>query len=215
MNNTDKLKDLVVDYYRKRGQIRKRLKSFKALGKSEDKDIFEELCFCILTPQSKASSCDKAVKELIKRGILYDGRKKQIRDRLKGVRFPNNKTQHLLCARKLFKIEKNIEIKSRVNLKDPQKAREWLVKNVKGLGYKEASHFLRNIGYGDNLAILDTHILKNLKRFSVIKKIPSSMTKKRYLEIEDRMRRFSDIIKIPMSELDLLFWSKETGMIFK
>ncbi|GAJ17855.1 unnamed protein product, partial [marine sediment metagenome] len=30
---------------------------------------------------------------------------------------------------------------------DEIKLREWVVKNFKGLGYKEASHFLRNIGY--------------------------------------------------------------------
>jgi len=38
---------------------------------------------------------------------------------------------------------------------------EWLVKNLTGLGYKEAGHFLRNIGSG-KIAILDRHILRNL-----------------------------------------------------
>ena len=36
--------------------------------------------------------------------------------------------------------------------------REWVVKNVKGLRYKEDSHFLRNIDY-KNIAIIDFHIL--------------------------------------------------------
>jgi N-glycosylase/DNA lyase len=94
--------------------------------------------------------------------------------------------------------------------------REWLVKNVKGIGMKEAGHFIRNMGLSNNqLAILDVHILKNLKEFGIIEKIPKSLTKKEYLKIEDRMREFSKKIGIPLDELDLLLWSKETGFIFK
>ncbi|MEM3584736.1 MAG: hypothetical protein QW193_05630, partial [Nitrososphaerales archaeon] len=80
---------------------------------------------------------------------------------------------------------------------------------------KEASHFLRNIGLGKDFAILDRHILKNLKEFNVIKDIPKSISKKVYLDIENKMREFSKQINIPMDELDLLFWSKETSFIFK
>jgi N-glycosylase/DNA lyase len=94
-------------------------------------------------------------------------------------------------------------------------ARDWLVENIKGIGYKEASHFLRNIGFGENLAILDVHILRNLKKVGVIKELPKSITKKRYLNIENKFKKFSDRIKIPMAHLDLLFWSLETGKIFK
>jgi N-glycosylase/DNA lyase len=94
--------------------------------------------------------------------------------------------------------------------------REWLVSNIKGYGYKEASHFLRNIGLGRDIAILDRHILKNLKKFSVINKIPDSVgPRKIYLEIEEKMRRFSRDIGIPLDALDLLFWSLQTGFIFK
>ena len=68
---------------------------------------------------------------------------------------------------------------------------------------------------GKNLAILDVHILKNLKKFRVIRKIPASMSKALYLDIEARMIRFSQRIKISLAELDLLFWSNQTGFIFK
>ncbi len=90
-----------------------------------------------------------------------------------------------------------------------------LVRNIKGFGYKEASHFLRNIGMGKDIAILDRHILKNLKRYGAIKKIPSHMSTRQYLDIEDKARRFARKIRIPLDELDLLFWSRETGEIFK
>ena len=86
---------------------------------------------------------------------------------------------------------------------------------MKGLGYKEASHFLRNIGVGLDLAILDRHIIKNLKRYGVIEEVPKSLTPKKYLEIEEKMKEFARRIDIPMPELDLLFWSMETGEVFK
>ncbi|MEK9139334.1 MAG: DNA lyase, partial [Bacteroidota bacterium] len=92
--------------------------------------------------------------------------------------------------------------------------RAWLVKNVKGLGWKEASHFLRNIGH-HNLAILDRHILKNLKRHNVIRTLPKTLTAKRYLTIEKKFLAFSQHLGISMDELDLLFWSRETGEILK
>ncbi|HDD57123.1 MAG TPA: hypothetical protein ENF43_01225 [Thermoplasmatales archaeon] len=135
---------------------------------------------------------------------------------LKGVRFKKNKAKYIIEARKTFTRENEIRIKSVISsFSDSKKAREWLVKNVKGMGYKEASHFLRNIGFGEDLAILDRHILKNLRLLGVIEDIPKTLTKKRYMEIENKMRKFSRKIGIPLSHLDLLFWSKETGEIFK
>ena len=98
---------------------------------------------------------------------------------------------------------------------DPIEGRKWLVENVKGYGYKEASHFLRNIGLGEDLAILDRHILKNLKRAKAIPEVPKSMSERRYLEIEDGMKAFSDYLGIPLCHLDLVLWYMETGEIFK
>jgi N-glycosylase/DNA lyase len=92
--------------------------------------------------------------------------------------------------------------------------RAWLVDHVKGLGWKEASHFLRNVGYR-GLAILDRHILKNLRHHRVISVLPGALTASRYMAIEEKFRRFAGEIDIPMDELDLLFWSRETGEILK
>jgi len=92
--------------------------------------------------------------------------------------------------------------------------REWLVGNVNGLGWKEASHFLRNIGHRD-LAILDRHILKNLTKHGVLRALPATLTPKRYLAIEAKFARFASAVGLTMDELDLLFWSRETGEILK
>lgn len=210
-------KKLTATYNRKKRQIKIRLKEFSSLHNAKNEDIFSELCFCILTPQSKAVYCDEAINLLKKSGILLGGCQRLISARLRGlVRFHNNKAAYIVAARKLFRNgNKAIDIKSKIRQGDAFGIREWLVENIKGLGYKEASHFLRNIGLGENMAILDKHILRNLKEYRVIDKIPAALSKKDYLTLENKMRQFSRRVKIPLGDLDLLFWSDKTGFIFK
>jgi thermostable 8-oxoguanine DNA glycosylase len=65
------------------------------------------------------------------------------------------------------------------------------------------------------MAILDRHILKNLESAGVIETIPTSISGKKYLGIERKMRAFSEGIGIPLMHLDLLLWSEETGEVFR
>lgn len=206
---------LLSTYNQKRKAIKARLNEFRKVGALEDKDIFAELCFCILTPQSRAVLCDKAIKELKKSGLILKGTKQAVRAKLKGVRFPNNKAAYIIAARKPLTTNRRLDIKTKLEKNDIPKTRDWLVKNIKGLGYKEASHFLRNIGLGNDIAILDVHILRNLLRYKVIQKLPKTLSRAAYLDIEKAVREFSKKTTIPMAELDLLFWSNETGHIFK
>ncbi len=74
---------------------------------------------------------------------------------------------------------------------------------------------MRNIGFGDDIAILDRHILKNLDACRVIDEIPMSLSRKKYLNIEKKMVGFSKRLEIPLSHLDFVLWYKETGDIFK
>jgi N-glycosylase/DNA lyase len=197
--------------------IYRRLNDFKNIWvNGTDDDIFAELVFCLFTPQSKAKSCWASVNILLDKKLLLKGTKSEIAAELNRVRFRNNKAGYTVLARKQFTRNGKISIKPLISdFKDVFEAREWLVKNIKGLGYKEASHFLRNIGFGDKITILDRHILKNLKYCGVIKQIPATITKSIYLEIEKKMIDYSKKIKIPLSHLDLLFWCNETGEIFK
>lgn len=211
------ISDLRKSYERKKRRIRERLKDFKEVWKESDERIFDELCFCLLTPQSKARSADRAIKNMIEENVLLSGRKDQIIKelRIQGIRFPENKTKYIIKARKFFTRNGKIDIKSKLKQGTPNAKREWLVKNVKGLGYKEASHFLRNVGLGFDLAILDRHIMRNILKYGVIEKIPECITKKCYLSLENKMKKFSEKVNIPLADLDLLFWSEETGEIFK
>lgn len=214
-NGADDIRSLLAEYAGIKTAIKERLSEFSSVWGFGEKRIFTELCFCICTPQSKAVYCDRAISSLVKSGKLFTGDIERIRAGLTAVRFPNNKARYIVEARELFSENGRIQIKSRINGKDILSTREWLAVNVKGLGYKEASHFLRNIGMGKDLAILDVHILKNLKKFRVIDEIPKSMGKRLYLELERKMIRFSRDIGVPPAEMDILLWSSETGLIFK
>lgn len=211
-------KKLLELYESKRREIRKRLEEFRTVLEKSDEKIFSELAFCILTPQSKALTSWNAVLALERKDLLLKGSVEQIRPFLQAVRFPENKSRYLVEARKLFTANGRMNIRDKLSeVKDePFLFREWLLKNVKGFGMKEASHFIRNVGFSKNqLAILDVHILRNLKEFGVIDEIPKSLTKKKYLELENKMKEFGNRLGIILDELDLLLWSKETGIVFK
>lgn len=169
--------------------------------------------FCLLTPQSRARTCWAAVERLVGKSLIAECDQRQILEELVGVRFNERKAEYICLARKMFSSQ---SLRATISgFGSSFAAREWLVKNVKGLGYKEASHFLRNIGLGEDLAILDRHILKNLKIMGVIDEVPASMSKKTYLDIEKKMIMFSKQVGIPMGHLDMLLWYKEAGEVFK
>jgi len=217
MEKDAKINELKELYKEKESIISRRVAEFRRLRKSGDEvDYLKELIFCILTPQSKAKICWQKVLELFEEKLIFGGTVEDIASVLAGVRFRFNKAYYIVLAREKFIADGKIILREKIKqFGRPLQAREWLVKNIKGMGYKEASHFLRNIGFGENLAILDRHIIKNLKHFGVISEIPKSLTRKKYLGIEKKFLSFAEIINIPPSHLDLLLWCKETGGVFK
>lgn len=201
--------ELRAEFESRREAIRARLADFGAVMPEQ---YFFELVYCLLTPQSSAVNAGKAVALLQARGICTDCSELAtlLHQKEFYIRFHNTKARHILEAQDKFAgIARQI-----VEEHDPVRLRSWLVSNVKGLGWKEASHFLRNIGRR-NLAILDRHILRNLQRHQVIRSLPKTLTKKQYCMIENQFARFAEVVGISLDELDLLFWSRETGEILK
>ena len=206
--------DILRLYSRIAPILKERIETFNGFleGCSQNR-LFKELCFCLFTPQSKAEACWAAVEQLDQSGLLWNGGKVEIAEAIRGVRFRFNKAGYLIAARDRF-ISGKESLRRYVNGR-PEDVRLLLVNEIKGLGMKEASHFLRNIGVGLGLAILDRHILKNLAYCGVIEAVPSTLGKSLYLEVEGKMRGFAQDTGIPMPELDLLFWYRQTGKVFK
>ena len=102
------------------------------------------------------------------------------------------------------------------SFRDPFERRDWLATEprIKGVGYKEASHYLRNIGF-KGYGILDKHIVRCLAELGVIESPKPPTGRNRYLETEARMRQFAGNVGINFDELDLVLWSMKTGEVLK
>ncbi|MBS7655870.1 N-glycosylase/DNA lyase [Candidatus Bathyarchaeota archaeon] len=190
--------------------VEKRVKEFKDFYLKPNEEWFSELCFCILTANSSAELGIKIQKEIKAEGFLTLS-KEELALKLKafGHRFYFKRAEFIVEARKYKNIKDLI-----LSFSNIKACREWLVKNIKGLWFKEASHFLRNVGYF-NFAILDRHILKILKEYYLISFIPKTLTKRKYLEIENILKKLADETELTLGELDLYLWFMETGKILK
>ena len=186
--------------------IETRLNEFQELNKKEADEWFSELCFCILTANSKAQNAIN-----IKNEIGSDGFKSYSQEKITEIirqnkhRFHNNKAKYIVTARKFIDIKNILR-----DFKTGPEAREFIAQNIKGLGFKEASHFLRNVGYCD-VAIIDRHILKFMYATKMIDRIPKVVTKKLYLEFEGILKEITS----NLARLDLVIWQHVTGKVLK
>lgn len=199
------MKELRKIYSFIKNDILIREKEFSQNWEKGDSAIFPLLLFSLCTPQSSATRSWNALNEFLPN--LYELSEQQIGNILGkyGVRFKNNKSRHIVSARERFANQSIKEyILGLISIHGVIEARNILASSIKGIGMKEASHFLRNIGWGQKLCILDRHILRNLEKYKVLKAEP--LTFKRYLEYEKRMLNFSQEIKIPVLRLDFVFW---------
>ena len=181
------IENLKQQYNSKKVRIRERLSQFEKFfnepcswhymngelkllpsEKNDDERIFEELSFCICTANASAEMGLKAVDSI--RDVLIDGNLDEIRRRLKevGYIYYNKRSEYILYTRNHLKNMFNFELKNKIlSFNDKNELRKFFVTNIKGLWYKEASHFLRNIGF-KGYAILDKHVINSLHEFGVL-----------------------------------------------
>jgi N-glycosylase/DNA lyase len=212
------IEELQKTYGEKREAIRVRLAEFEAiLREGDDGRLFEELVFCIFTAGASARMGLNSIEKV--RPHLFKAGRKRLTGLLVGAhRYPNARAGYVVHTRNFLKRDCDMRLRKRLDSfgDDMEGRRDFFARNpgVKGVGYKEASHYLRNIGYR-GYAILDKHILRTLHEIGVIDSPDPPGAKKKYLAVEDRMRKFAEDIKINLDELDLLLWSNKTGVILK
>jgi N-glycosylase/DNA lyase len=190
--------------------IDKKIKSFSKIKNKSNKEIFKELSFCVLTANYNAKKAIEIQKK-IKDGFLFLSLK-DLSLKLKelGYRYPNLRAEYIVSNRKHLDSLKTV-LKT---FKDKQALRDWFAENIKGISYKEASHFLRNIGYND-YAIIDFHIVDILIKNGYLKEKPKSLNRQKYLEIENILAEISKKVKLSQGELDFYLWYLETGTVLK
>lgn len=203
-------------YAARREEIKARLAQFADFRRASDPELFRELCFCILAANSSA---EMGIRTLDAIGdLVWSGSVEEIQSRLaRGFRYWRIRPAYIVTTREYLRQACDLRLGTWLESFPTEiLRRNHLAENrgIKGIGYKEASHFLRNIGY-TGCAILDKHILKSLRDLGVIGQRLAPTNPRRYRLIERRMIRFADQVKIPLDELDLLLWSLKTGKILK
>ena len=209
---TEKQKRELLELYELRGEeIRNRLLEFKeTFQKADDLQIFHELSFCILSSgvgPKIAGQCMRAIGER-----LADGEEDELLGRIEAIhKYAENASRYIVFTREYLKEEHGFLLKSLVSsFEDRVERRDFFAKNpgIKGLGYMQASHFLRNLGFS-GYAILDRNNLASLSELGIIGKTKYPLTKRRYLETESLMTEAAHELGISLDEFDLLLWSRK------
>jgi len=211
------VEELKQIYLEKRREIRSRLAEFEEIGRTaSDEKLFEELVFCIYTAGASARMGLRSVEAV--RPVLMTGTLRDIQRALDHKhRWPEARGAYTFETREYLRQHSGLRLRDLLSsFETPEARRDFFAANpgVRGLGYKEASHFLRNVGFR-GYAILDKHILGRLAEFEVIESPKPPSTKKRYLDLEQKLKLFSERIDIDFDELDLLLWYTKTGEILK
>lgn len=193
------------DIHRK---IDQRIKEFKTIDTHSAEQLFTELCFCILTANFDSERTIHIHGQL--RSCFCNETKESLARKLRqhGYRFPNTRAAYIVQS-----AAKKDLLPTIIRTLSYDERRDWLVNNITGLGYKESSHFLRNIGC-DHYAIIDFHILDLLERYHLITK-PKSLTATKYREIEQVLQTIATQTQLTLAELDLYLFYLETGKILK
>lgn len=198
----EELKNFLKFYDENKTRIKGFLDEFEK--NPEDKQMFGELVFCLCTPQSKAKYCRAFVESVKSDNTIFSLNLEGFRRRMEGIRFSDRKAEFIIEARNKFP-----KIREKINSNDVD-LREWLIKNVKGLGMKESAHVLRNLGY-KGLVMIDVHVQRFLRKMDLYNSEKKSLTKKQYEELEQKFLELSDKLKIPPEELDIAIWLYESG----
>jgi len=210
------LSKLISLYNSRREEIMRKLKEFEEVGRSAgDLELFEELVFCICAAGYSARGAMRCVEAI--KPVLMDGDVNEIAQMMSFHRYAKSRAGYIVHTREYLKREFGFKLKEKLSsITDHYERRDFLAldRNIKGIGYKEASHFLRNIGY-KGYAILDRHVLRCLNELGVLKDERQPKTKRQYIEAEERVKEFSQRIGISIDELDLLLWSFRTGEVLK
>jgi len=210
---------VVATHRSRRKEIQKRLGEFQEVWRhGSDARLWEELAFCIFTAGASARMGLNAIEAV--RSLLLNGEPEEMTQVLREAgahRFPVARPRYIVTTRNYFRVNFGMALRERLrSFSDPFERRDWLAqeRQIKGLGYKEASHFLRNIGVRGH-AILDKHVVRCLVELKVIDTAKPPANRAKYLKIEQEFRSFARKIRIDFDELDLVLWSMKTGEILK
>lgn len=141
----------------------------------DERRMWWELSCCILSSQVPYALAVAAADEIDKQGLLYKGmcssksikadlintlsRPLTVGGKYRNYRFPIARAHQLAATHAAVLREASTLNDLTKSFTNAAKGRDWLVNYAPGLGPKQASMFLRNVGVSYELAILDRHVL--------------------------------------------------------
>lgn len=189
-------------------------------------DLRRELVGCILGSQVRYEMAVAATENLEYAGLLgdecwldrrkNDGFEFRVYEVLVGqrddtlhrgsYRFPKLRAKQLAQAKSAIA---RVPLASRLACSDsPKRLRRSLVEEIPGLGPKQASMFLRNIGNSYDLAILDIHVLRFLDMQGFLSTERARIhTVRDYEATEQIVVNYAYSIGSPVGYLDLAIWA--------
>jgi N-glycosylase/DNA lyase len=211
------IEEIKKTHAERRTEIRARLAEFDDLWKNAgDERLWEEMVFCFFTGGCSAKMGLRSIEAV--RPLLQNGTHLELTEALLGRhRYPNARAGYIVASRDFLTQHCGMRLREKLeSFENDLERRDWLVKEkgIKGLGYKEASHFLRNIGL-KGYAILDKHVLRSMAELKVISDPKPPTTRLKYLANENALKKLADQLEIDFDELDLVLWSMKTGEILK
>lgn len=188
-------------------------------------ELRKELIGCILGSQVRHEMAIAAIENMEYAGLLDDiywlGRKdKGFESRVFRVlagqsddlpcsgsyRFPQTRSKQLAQARNALSL---VPLTARLaNDIAPKRLRKNLIADIPGLGPKQASMFLRNIGRSYDLAILDTHVLRfmHMQDLLSLRQVRIG-TVTGYERTEWTLIDYADSLGFPAGYLDWAIWA--------
>jgi N-glycosylase/DNA lyase len=178
-------------------------------------DIWQTLLFCILSSQVTAEKARYAAKQVSTKiplfqqyvpwgTLAYDVETVLASSDVR-YRFPRARAKQIAHSWFTFAQVKDVFHQYLQSFYDERAARDDVAKNFPGLGMKQASMLMRDIGFSKNLAVIDTHILWYAAK--ALGFDANTHTAKKYLKLEDDLLDEAKRHRVVLNTLDVAIWS--------
>ena len=181
-----------------------------------EEGLWRELVACILGSRVRFESACRALERMdqqrlfsaARRGTRFDEYEIDIRGVLSnGYRFYRIRAQQVRCAAEsIYGCDQTIRgILEETN--GVRQARRRLSHRIPGIGPKQASLFLRNIGYSEWVAIFDVHVLSYMCWAGLTDtELKSVSTVEQYEKLEEAFVERAQMYGFPISDFDVAVW---------
>jgi N-glycosylase/DNA lyase len=195
-----------------------------------EKKLLSELVLCILSSQEKYEVALAIMKELQKQNVLRVPRNKtefrEIKSKVKStlqnpveyklnertysrrLRFFVKKAQYITDTIENIYLNNLTILEILRQEKCIQETRKRIINYSYGLGPKQASMFLRNIGYHTEFAVLDKHVIDYMKLIGLITVSKTSFSNiSTYQKMEMKLKSYAESFNLNLLHLDLAIWT--------